>query len=496
MLIPKPILKKATRPDPTVFKPKRRKLIPPVEPEAPAVVIPKERQVIFEPNPGPQTDFLAATEKEVFYGGARGGGKSYSLIVDPLRYCHKEMAHALIIRRTMPELRDLIDHSHRLYPKAFPGATWREKESMWRFPAGARVSFGYAETAQDALRYQGKQYTWIGIDELPQYPDQQILNDLRGSLRSVDPEIPEYMRFTGNPGNVGSVWVRDQFINAAPWNTRFNVEVKMPDNSIEYITRRFIPAKLTDNPYLTRTNSYRVMLASLPETKRRQWLEGDWDVFDGAAFSEFRRDTHVVEPRDLPSEWPRFRAMDWGYSSPSCVLWFAVDNDGNLIVYRELYFQGLTADLAADKILQAEEGDRVRDFVLDSSAWQDRGTVGPSIAETMIKRGCRWRPSDRSKGSRVHGKLEVHRRLATYDVAGTRVPRLTIFSTCKNLIRTLPLLTVDENNPEDVNTKLEDHPYDALRYGCMSRPLSPQGFERMLSYAKETYRPVDSTFGY
>jgi len=156
----------------------------------------KDREVIFEPNDGPQTEFLAASEREVFYGGARGGGKSYAMLVDPLRYCDKQKHRALLIRRTMPELRDLINHSQQLYPKAYPGAKWREQEKEWKFPSGARIEFGYAENLTDALRYQGQSYTWIGIDELPQYPTEDIYNFLRSSLRSVDPEIPVYMRAT------------------------------------------------------------------------------------------------------------------------------------------------------------------------------------------------------------------------------------------------------------------------------------------------------------
>ena len=142
----------------------------------------KEQDVIFKPNTGPQTQFLAASEREVFYGGARGGGKSYAMLVDPLRYCHRATHRALLIRRTMPELRDLINHSQRLYSRAFPGAKWREQEKEWRFPSGAKIEFGYAENMTDVLRYQGQSYTWIGIDELPQYPTPDIYNFLRSSL--------------------------------------------------------------------------------------------------------------------------------------------------------------------------------------------------------------------------------------------------------------------------------------------------------------------------
>ena len=128
----------------------------------------QNQDVIFKPNSGPQTQFLAASEREVFYGGARGGGKSYAMLVDPLRYCTYANHRALLVRRTMPELRDLIQKSQLLYSKAFPNAKWREQEKEWRFPSGAKIEFGYAENMTDVLRYQGQSYTWIGIDELPQ----------------------------------------------------------------------------------------------------------------------------------------------------------------------------------------------------------------------------------------------------------------------------------------------------------------------------------------
>ena len=138
-----------------------------------------EENVIFRPNEGPQTEFLASSEREVFYGGARGGGKSYAMLIDPLRYCDKSHHRALLLRRSMPELRDMINHSQRLYGQGFPGAKWREQEKEWRFPSGARIEFGYAENLTDVLRYQGQSYTWIGIDELPQYPTPEIYNFLR-----------------------------------------------------------------------------------------------------------------------------------------------------------------------------------------------------------------------------------------------------------------------------------------------------------------------------
>ena len=452
----------------------------------------KEREVIFQPNSGPQTEFLASSEREVFYGGARGGGKSYAMLIDPLRYCDKQHHRALLIRRSMPELRDMINHSQRLYSRAFPNAKWREQEKEWRFPSGAKIEFGYAENTTDALRYQGQSYTWIGIDELPQYPTPDIYNFLRSSLRSVDPEIPVFMRATGNPGNVGSTWVKEMFVDPAVPNTKFDVEIQTPVGN-KKITRRFIPAKLQDNPYLMQTDDYYIMLASLPEVQRKQFLDGDWDAYEDSAFPEFSKTTHVVEPFEIPRSWYKFRAADWGYSSPACVLWFAVDYNNNIWIYRELYTKKVTADNFARQVVGLEKGEYIHYGVLDSSTWARRGDVGPSIAETMIQNGCRWRPSDRSPKSRISGKLEIHKRLKVND----EEPGIRIFKTCRNLIRTLGSLPTDDKNPEDVDTNAEDHAYDALRYGCMSRPTHPKYAERFrTSFTDDTYRMADNKFGY
>ena len=237
------------------------------------------------------------------------------------------------------------------------------------------------------------------------------------------------------------------------------------------------------------------MLLSLPEQQRRQLLDGDWDIKEGAAFTEFDRNIHVVEPFYIPSNWVKFRACDYGYGSKSGVVWFAVAPNEQLIVYRELYVSKVLAADLADMIvdLEAEDGN-IKYGVLDSSLWHKRGDTGPSLAEQMIQRGCRWRPSDRSKGSRVAGKNEIHRRLQVDEF--TEEPRMVFFDTCINTVSQLPALPIDKRNPEDIDTTSEDHLYDALRYGIMSRPRfsifdydpngRPQGGMRV----------ADATFGY
>ena len=234
------------------------------------------------------------------------------------------------------------------------------------------------------------------------------------------------------------------------------------------------------------------MLASLPEAQRKQFLEGDWDAYEDSAFPEFSKITHVVEPFEIPKGWYKFRSADWGYSSPACVLWFAVDYNNNLWIYRELYTSKVTADNFAYKVLVLEDGEYIHYGVLDASTWAKRGDIGPSIAETMIQSGCRWRPSDRTPKSRISGKLEIHKRLKI----NNKEPGIRVFKNCNNLIRTLSTLPTDDKNPEDVDTNAEDHAYDALRYGCMSRPMHPKYAQRFKPTFQNAFEVVDDKFGY
>ena len=276
-----------------------------------------EENVIFKANEGPQTDFLAAPERDVLYGGAAGGGKSYAMLIDPLRFAHRAAHRALILRRSMPELRELIDKSRELYPKAFPGCKYKEVEKLWNFPSGAKVEFGFLERDADVYRYQGQAYSWIGFDEITHLPTEFGWNYLASRLRTTDPDITPYMRCTANPGGVGATWVKKRYVDPYPPNESFTGE----DN----LTRKFIPARLDDNPYLAEDGRYEEMLKALPPTQRKQLLEGNWDVNEGAAFTEFDLDTHVITPFEIPISWERVKGVDYGYSSESACIWGTVD---------------------------------------------------------------------------------------------------------------------------------------------------------------------------
>jgi hypothetical protein len=384
----------------------------------------------------------------------------------------------------MPELRELIDKSRELYPKAFKGAKFREVEKLWNFPSGAKIEFGFLEKDADVYRYQGQAYSWIGFDEITHLPTEFGWNYLASRLRTTNPELQTYLRCTANPGGVGAQWVKKRYVEASEPNTTFKGK--------DGLTRKFIPALLQDNPYLAEDGEYERMLQSLPAVQRRQLLEGNWDVAEGAAFAEFTPDVHVIAPFELPAWWERVKGIDYGYAAESCCLWGAIDpDDKTIIIYRELYRKGLTGEALADTITQMEENE-VKSIpgVLDTAAWARTGYTGPTIGETLVNRGHKLRRADKN---RIAGKTQIHEHLRQRE-AGR--PRLQIFSNCVNLIKELQGIPLSTTNPEDVDTKAADHAYDALRYMIMSRPRMDHPYDRMLRIKSDIYQPSDNNFGY
>tara|TARA_R110002020_G_scaffold39110_2_gene116791 strand:+ start:419 stop:2104 length:1686 start_codon:yes stop_codon:yes gene_type:complete len=444
-----------------------------------------KEEIIFKANEGPQENFLAAAETDVLYGGAAGGGKSYAMLVDPLRYAHRAAHRGLILRRSMPELRELIDKSRELYPKAFPGCKYKEVEKLWNFPSGAKIEFGFLERDADVYRYQGQAYSWIGFDEITHLPTEFSWNYLASRLRTTDAEIIPYMRCTANPGGVGSNWVKKRYI-----------EPEIPDTSFEGsdgLTRKFIPARLQDNPFLAKDGRYEKMLQALPPTQRQQLLEGNWDVAEGAAFTEFEIMSHVIAPFEIPIHWERVKGIDYGYASESACVWGTVDpSDGTLIIYRELYRKGLLGTELAEMLTSMEMEDPLSvPGVLDTSCWSRTGTTGPTVGETLQRAGHKLRRADKN---RIQGKIQIHEYLK---IKQSGRPRLQIFNTCPNLIRELQSIPLDKSNPEDVNTHAPDHAYDALRYLIMSRPRINDTLNQMRQFQREQrFQPVDAEFGY
>lgn len=455
----------------------------------------EEKLIGWEPFPGPQTQFLAADEYEVLFSGGRAPGKSDALMMDALRYCNHRDFRGLVIRKAMDELRDLIRRAKQLYPLCYPGTRWKEQEKLFTFPSGATIEFGYCDHEDDVARYQGQEYTWLGIDELTEIPKEETYEKLIMSVRKGGAS-KNYIRATTNPNGPGKGWVKKRFVDKGQQNSTIVISTYIPqlDRTI-VTTRKWIHGTVFDNPkIMAEKPEYIAQLQQIDnEILRKQWLDGDWDSAEGLAFDEFERKKHVIEPFNIPDSWFRFRACDWGYKTKAVCLWFAIDFEGKIYVYRELVTTKVLAKDFGQRIREIEEaaGERVRYGILDASAWSQRGENAPPPAEDMA--GLVWRPSDRTKHSRITGKLQVHNFLQIDP--DTDFPKVQIVNTCTDLISCLTSLPMDKNDHEDVDTNADDHSYDAFRYGLMSRPKMNNNY----TFANEqSQQPVifDQQFGY
>jgi hypothetical protein len=262
--------------------------------------------------------------------------------------------------------------------------------------------------------------------------------------------------------------------------------------------RKFIPASLKDNPSLD--HNYKANLLSLPEHLRRQLLDGDWSIVAGAAFPEFRAHTHVIDPQEVQigQDWKRFRSADFGYSarSASAVHWYAVDPNNTVYVYRELYVNQMTGDELGRKILEMEKDEKISYGVLDSAVWEVKGSSGPSIAEEIIRTGCRFRPADKGPGSRTNSKNQLHKLLKIDPY--TQKPGLMFFNNCRKIIASLQVIPVDPDGKDDIDSRYaDDHAYDSLRYGVMTRPVQGSPWNGVnTGRTHQKYRPADNRFGY
>jgi hypothetical protein len=409
--------------------------------------------------------------------------KSSALIADPLPYFGNKNFRGLMIRKAMPDLRELIKRCTELYTKAYPGTKWKEQSKMFVFPSGATMEMGYCDTEDDVERYRGQEYCWVGVDEIAQYNGPWIVDRLKASMRSPDPTLPIYFRCSCNPFGPGKEWLKERFeiifdheSGIGNQEQRIIKEFETPVGTLQ-VTRKWFFGHWSDNKVLMRANpNYPASLAAIANKSLRDAeLHGSWDAVVGRAFPEFKPHIHVVEPFDIPDSWYKWRACDWGYTSMAAVLWFAADWDNNVYVYREFTPTELYPDEFARTILSLERGEEIQEGYIDGSVAAERGNIGVSILESMEDEGLYWTPADRSKGSRIAGKQLVHKYLAPIEDP-LDIPRakLRIFSTCNEIIQELTSLQADRNNPEDVDksrkTALPDHAYDALRYGLSAMP--------------------------
>ena len=445
--------------------------------------------VIWQPQPR-QGIFMSRSEYEALYGGAAGGGKSDAIIIEALRQVHIPHYKALILRKTFPQLAELIDKSLNYYPRAFPKARYNASSHTWTFPSGAKIIFGAMQHTKDRTKYQGQAYDFIAFDELTHFTFEEY-SYLFSRNRPNGPGTRVYIRATANPGGVGHGWVKERFITAAPPMTPISEEIswRTPDGGIQTRSqsRIFVPSSVFDNKALMDNDpDYVRRLASMPEAERNALLYGDWDTFSGQVFTEWRNapnddriNTHVIDAFRIPEHWTVWCGMDWGYARPFAVGWFAVDEERRLYHIREYYGctgapnvgvkMEPTAVAREIKRIEAEDpnlrGRRIR-RVGDPAIWGSQGTE--SIGELMERERVYF---EKGNHERINGKMQMHHRLA-FDEDGK--PMLYVFNTCKNFIRTVPNLVYDEKDVEDIDTDGEDHIYDMTRYVLMENPIAPR----------------------
>jgi hypothetical protein len=430
---------------------------------------------------------------ELLYGGAAGGGKSRFARMEALAFaCQVPGSATLILRKSFPDLNragGMIPMLRLEVPREL--GRYHTSDRIWTLRNGSTIELGYLGTDADVANYQGAEYQLIILDEGTQQTEfryRYLLSRLRasGELAARMEAAGLYPRaiVTANPGGVGHAWVKARWIDPAPpeqaWKPAPSLEDPEPG------VRCFIPAKVTDNTHID--DGYIRKLNALPEDERRALRDGDWDVYAGQRFRGFRRDIHVIEPEDLPlglGGITRAVGVDYGLDAPYAALWGARLADGLIVVYREDYAPGYTPDEQAERILSLEapgERDIMRPVpvALDPSCWArnphvSTSTKGPailtvgdpgdddpppgSIADAYRRR--LGRAVVKAHNDRLAGVALIADKLR---VRPDGLPRLLIYSTCRNLIRTLPALPRDPRRPEDVDTKAEDHAYDALRY--------------------------------
>lgn len=460
-----------------------------------------EPKPIYAPAPV-QAEFHACTANEILLGGAAGPGKSLALLMDPIQTqllseharwergeIERSVGWAVHFRREFPRLQQTIERSHLLFRRIDPGAHWDGEPKMWTFSCGYKLQFGHVKNDEDRFNYQSSEYTHIAWDELAEFTD-VVYQFVNTRLRTSDPVLMEKLRIVSASNPAGN-WVRDYFVEPArEGRVLLSRQIVLDDGTEEPRTRIFIPATLKDNPDPGFRRRYEIELQDKPPHIREALLHGDWYVIPGAFFADEFTAAHRIPPFKVPNGWPRFRAMDWGYKSWGVVLWFAVDMDGNLVCYRELSFRRMDAREVARKVRDIEEAadewDIRRDCSrltgpADTQIWEQRGTIGPTIAETMAGEGVSWEKCTKNRHASVAQLLQ---RLK--DRTGEqKTPAIRFFDNCRRTISTLPAIPTDHNDPELPEDGGDDHWLDTVLYACMYRTTAAK--QDQLPRSREYY---------
>ena len=413
---------------------------------------------------------------DIGLGGARGPGKSHGVMSQAaLDDCQRvEGLKVLFLRQTGVSAQESFDD---LINKAVRSrAEYRKTKNSLKFPNRSRIILGGFKDDSDIDKYIGIEYDVIIVEELTQLTKEKY-DKLRGSLRTSKPNWRPRMYTSFNPGGIGHAWVRERYI--------------LPHREKRETETRFIPSTYKENPILN--PEYIAYLETLGGDLGKAWREGEWDLFAGQYFAEWRHGKHVVRPFPIPPSWRKFRSIDpSGRDGITSCHWYALDSDGRVWVYREYYYgigiigrDGKKIEIGRDYDEHAKEIARLSandDGVEEEYAWTiidtaafSKAGFSETAAEIYERHGVQGLlPAAKE---RVVGWNSVHFYLR-FDAMHTQ-PLLQIFETCDNLIRTLPLLQHDEKHPEDLDSRGEDHAADELRYflrtlreGKAPRPLN------------------------
>lgn len=404
------------------------------------------------------------------FGGARGGGKSYSLRnIMLIRRFEFPGSFGAIFRRTYPELE--ANHIRPLFQEhPYLRKYWSESKKLLSLPNGSTLQFCHCANEADISLYQGREFHDLAIDEAGQWTE-SMFRTLLGSNRSSIPGIPARVALTANPGGLGHTWLKRIFIER-----RFNERERPADYA-------FIQALVDDNPALLENDpEYVHRLNSEPnEALRKAYRFGDWDIFAGQFFSEIRREVHVIEPFQIPAHWTRFGAYDFGFNHPAAFGWFACDEDGNVYLYRELARASMRIDQFAEEIKRHPETVKMDSIVAGHDCWAKKNVMNasspPTIAEEFANHEIYL---SRASIDRVQGASQVRNYLAWQDLtSGRKLPKFFIFKTCPVSFDALSRMQHNPDKPEDVlkvdasdgDPLTGDDAYDMIRYALMSRPI-------------------------